>query len=598
MAERATLSVCLIVKNEEKNLEQCLASVEGLADEIIVVDTGSEDNTVSLAEKLGAKVFYFAWDDNFSNARNFALKQATMEWILMLDADEALELADHTALRDFIRDTKADGAHFIIHNYMGSMISDNVTVHNGLRLIRNNGQYMFRGEIHEQLVRIDGEQYRDKFPVISIKLHHYGYMDQAVLEKQKRNRNIPLLLKQLERAPENPFTLFNLGNEYLAMSDFQQALQYYQKAYQGMQVGEAYAPHLIFRIVNCHDHLKQFEAALKYLNIGLEIYPACTDYQYAKGCVLAKLKYPTLAIRAFEKCIEMGEAPQTLRFINNCGSFRPEISLGELYHQLKDYEKALKHYHNALKLQPNHYGLLYKLASVYNAVFTEKQEVADRLNQYFSDPSYEPNLILSIDILIHEQLYQIAEAQLQVKSFDKKYQSDYDFLMGKIKFYTHAYDTAYELFEKLVEQGSEGHVLNNLLQESSRYRFLLNLLLKKEITKEQLQEIGRLNGPAWEETCRQMAGDKDLDEEGASGLSGAVCMELLGTLLKLREFDLFQEVLPILNHMDDNRILLKLAKLYYEQGHKGIAVKTILQSVQQLGVIDYEGAEILYKEIR
>ncbi len=85
------ISLCMIVKNEEKNLPRCLESVRGLVDEIVVLDTGSEDNTVSVAESFGAKVYHMPWPGSFSAARNESLKKAGGNWILYLDADEALD---------------------------------------------------------------------------------------------------------------------------------------------------------------------------------------------------------------------------------------------------------------------------------------------------------------------------------------------------------------------------------------------------------------------------------------------------------------------------------------------------------------------------
>src|SRR5436190_22371274 len=84
------LSLCMIVKNESKHLANCLESVDGVVDEIIIVDTGSTDNTIEIAEKYGAKVFHYKWHDDFGAARNEALKYASGDWVLVLDADEVL----------------------------------------------------------------------------------------------------------------------------------------------------------------------------------------------------------------------------------------------------------------------------------------------------------------------------------------------------------------------------------------------------------------------------------------------------------------------------------------------------------------------------
>ena len=94
---RQTLSLCMIVKNEEANLGRCLESVKGVADEIIIVDTGSTDRTVEIARQHGAKIVSHQWDDDFAVARNVSLRAATSDWILVLDADEALDEEDAAA---------------------------------------------------------------------------------------------------------------------------------------------------------------------------------------------------------------------------------------------------------------------------------------------------------------------------------------------------------------------------------------------------------------------------------------------------------------------------------------------------------------------
>ena len=100
---RPTISACLIVKNEEKFLPQCLESIKNAVDEIIIVDTGSTDRTVEIAKSYGAKVYHHPWRNSFSEARNHSLSYATCDWILQIDADESLEQADIPLLHSLIR---------------------------------------------------------------------------------------------------------------------------------------------------------------------------------------------------------------------------------------------------------------------------------------------------------------------------------------------------------------------------------------------------------------------------------------------------------------------------------------------------------------
>ena len=107
-----TLSVCMIVKNEEKNLPRCLESIKNLADEIIVVDTGSDDNSVEIAKSYGAKIGCFKWNNNFSDARNASLNMATKDWIFFLDADEEISKEEGIRLKNTINTTNLEPFHF------------------------------------------------------------------------------------------------------------------------------------------------------------------------------------------------------------------------------------------------------------------------------------------------------------------------------------------------------------------------------------------------------------------------------------------------------------------------------------------------------
>ena len=109
---RGSISVCMIARDEEEHIAEALASVKDLADEMIVVDTGSKDATILEAKRHGAKVYEIHWNNDFSEARNFALSKATKEWILVLDADERVSRATTTRRSALSRD-EAESAAFM-----------------------------------------------------------------------------------------------------------------------------------------------------------------------------------------------------------------------------------------------------------------------------------------------------------------------------------------------------------------------------------------------------------------------------------------------------------------------------------------------------
>lgn len=190
-----SISLCMIVKNEEKNLPACLASLKPVVDEIIIVDTGSTDRTVDMATIFGARVLSFSWNDNFSAARNFALTAARGSWILVMDADEVLSEQDHELLRQAVRES------------FGHKVCWNVLTRNYTRLhpqgwIANDGSYSseersegwhpsrkvrlfpsderirFQGEVHE-MVDAAAEQAGYRIKEAPFLVHHYGALEES-----------------------------------------------------------------------------------------------------------------------------------------------------------------------------------------------------------------------------------------------------------------------------------------------------------------------------------------------------------------------------------------------------------------------------------
>lgn len=193
------LSACVIVKNEEKHLPRWLACVRQLADELIVVDTGSEDRTVEIAEAGGARVFSFPWRDDFSAAKNFALEQATGKWILFLDADEYFPPESISRVRSLLEETDRDIrtagilCRWVNFDEDNGMQLQSAAVQ--LRLFRNLRGLRYKGRIHEAL---DVPQRYKVLATKEIEIHHTGYSQNIAADKLLRNRR--LLLRDIEEA--------------------------------------------------------------------------------------------------------------------------------------------------------------------------------------------------------------------------------------------------------------------------------------------------------------------------------------------------------------------------------------------------------------
>jgi len=240
-----TISLCIITKNEEKYLEQCLNSVKYLADEIIMVDTGSTDNTKEIAKTFNAKIFDFKWQDDFSAARNESLRHATKEWILVLDADEVIEKQELNKIKNAVENAESNVAGFqleqrsYINNFFeGSIKNDSgfglvkdypfYIPHFLVRLFRNKLGLYFKHKIHE-LIEDSIIQKNLKYKKIDVVLHHFGSLKDINLVSDKIGQYSKMILRQLGEEPGNARYNYQAARMYLGRNDFSNALKYFEK---------------------------------------------------------------------------------------------------------------------------------------------------------------------------------------------------------------------------------------------------------------------------------------------------------------------------------------------------------------------------------
>ena len=236
---KARLSQCMIVKDEEDNIRRALSWGQAIMWEQIVVDTGSTDRTVEIAQEMGAKVFHFAWCDDFSAAKNYAIEQASGEWIVFLDADEYMLEADAERLGKILCDiesneTVAEAPHVIRCAWQqigedGSPFS--VSVQD--RIFRNIPEIRYHGRIHEQISLPDGEAMICQDEQKRLSICHTGYVPAVMKEKKKWERNIRLLKKEIEENPGNGTAWSYLGDAYNGLGELQKAAESYEKALAG-----------------------------------------------------------------------------------------------------------------------------------------------------------------------------------------------------------------------------------------------------------------------------------------------------------------------------------------------------------------------------
>ncbi|MCX6135378.1 MAG: glycosyltransferase [Ignavibacteriales bacterium] len=217
------VSVSMIVRDEEQFLAGCLESIKDIADEIIVVDTGSTDRTIEIARTFGAAVSQIEWCDDYSSARNESLRRCTGDWVLYVDADERLAEEGRGEIESLTRDTSAIAFRCSIvgEEWLPKGKVNNIGLYP--RLFRRIPEFRFKGRVHEQLFHSSlGHQYTVRPSGITIL--HLGYQQSVETTRRKCQRNIDLLGAQLQEEPSDPMARYQLGNTLGIVGRYEEAL--------------------------------------------------------------------------------------------------------------------------------------------------------------------------------------------------------------------------------------------------------------------------------------------------------------------------------------------------------------------------------------
>ncbi|HXP59517.1 MAG TPA: glycosyltransferase, partial [Dongiaceae bacterium] len=319
------LTVCVIARNEGQFLGQCLASVRGLAGQIVVVDTGSTDNTVEIAKEQGAEVSSFEWCDDFSAARNAAVERATGDWILMVDADEELPPENHEALRKLLRVAPVIAWRLPIVD-AGQEEEGCCYVP---RLFRNAPGLFYVGRVHEQVfssLEVRRQEWGLDNRMGDAGLRHYGYQPQLVKDRRKIERNLRLLEQAIEEFPGEPNLLMNYGLELVRSGQVEKGLDHYRQAVGAMaaQSASEVAPETREML------LTQFCTQL----IGLKRYAELVgllDSPLAKAGGLSASLHFSLGLA----CLELGRFQEAADQMRQCLLKRAQPSLAPVHKEIR-----------------------------------------------------------------------------------------------------------------------------------------------------------------------------------------------------------------------------------------------------------------------
>ena len=284
------ISLCMIVKNEALRLRACLESVSSVVKQMIVVDTGSEDNTVEIAQNCGAEVYHHPWEGSFAKARNYSLSYATQNWILILDGDECLDPLTVGQMNLLPLDQEdIEAFNFIIVNFTTDRaIETEAGLLEQVRLFRNIPTHAYNGLVHNQLMNINEQRNLDG-PIAPIRVLHYGYTP-SVWRAQNKDARIEIHEKAVQEDPQNHFIRYNYGNHLKILKRYDEALEQFILAIPPMSLFAGIPPDVratmsemqwglsaCFLGAFCANKLKEHHIAISLIDEALTRQPLLAD---------------------------------------------------------------------------------------------------------------------------------------------------------------------------------------------------------------------------------------------------------------------------------------------------------------------------------
>jgi GT2 family glycosyltransferase/Flp pilus assembly protein TadD len=351
-AGKVRVSLCLIVKNEEDNLAACLDSAADLVEEIVLVDTGSTDRTKEIAARYGARIIDFPWCDSFSAARNEGLRHATGDWIFWLDADDRLDDANRSKLRELFAGLDHQNLAYSMKCLcLPDAKNRTATAVDHIRLFRNHPQVRWQYRVHEQILPAIRDQGGDvRFTEIVI--HHTGYCDPGVRAK-KLQRDLRLLHLEQAEQPDDPFTLFNLGAILQELGQHAEALPCLRRSLERSQPSDSIVRKIYALLVGCHKALGQKDPAFAACQEGRRHYPEDVELLFAEGILRRDQGDLEGAAGCLEQLLTSQAPPHFASVDAGLKSYKGRHNLALVYQQQGRWAEAEAQWRAALAERPD-----------------------------------------------------------------------------------------------------------------------------------------------------------------------------------------------------------------------------------------------------
>lgn len=392
MASRKLLSLCMITKNDEKHLPNCLKNIKSFVDEIVIVDIGSRDSTIKIAEKAGAYVYKMEWDDDYSKAKNFCLDKANGRWILFIQANETISTEQLEKVPPLLDNPNVEG--YLLHI---DYCCKNYRIYSpvqSLRLFRNRKEYRYKYKAFE---RIPDEILGNIKDADIMVVQNDDYKLSMEFESL-----VSLLEEDLKQNMEDSYLQYMYGIELLNQKKYEESIAFFQRACKNVNFDYLFVPHLYKCLSWVFIYLKRYTEALDVLNDAIKLFPFYTDLLVLRGELYRQLNKYREAIQDLEKSLKVLKVPNLMVPI-------PEIDisiiieiLAEIHEQIFNYRKALDYYCQSYNLNNNH-DIIYKIGELAKKV--DCSQILEDILKIAMEQGDLQQLIILMDVYFQQRQY-------------------------------------------------------------------------------------------------------------------------------------------------------------------------------------------------
>ncbi|MCG7378346.1 glycosyltransferase [Paenibacillus sp. ACRSA] len=377
---RMGISLCMIVKDEAQHLERCLDAVRDVVDEIIVVDTGSTDDTPDIARRYGAIVMHATWSGDFARARNQSLALATNPWILVLDADEVWLPTEsmHTEMGRLVSSDQDEiwGYWIQVTSLLGHSGEERVT-DVVCRLFRNDPRIAFKGTIHEEVASSIYAFAPQGIAACELEILHDGYLDRVITSKNKIERNMRLIRSALNQTPGQPELLYALAAEWFQQGNYEEALRLLVPLLAELEPGCGYHSDLVLKTAYAWREYGHPERALAIVQAWAPVYEDFPDLLELGAVLQLDLGHEEDALDWLRHAKSVAGSGSKYTSVSGAGSYRSLILEGMAYEQLGQWQQAEEAYTAAIATKSDSVAAWQRL--LWLAAVTERPNAVARV---------------------------------------------------------------------------------------------------------------------------------------------------------------------------------------------------------------------------